>query len=437
MSSNSLITVFQEIARSLIEDYIASSEDFFIKTRSEFFQKYYRVSELREGEKKGFLFIDAGFKRYELDVAYILPLQIGGLYRSEDNELVGVDKVLNYPPVDFMILYSSRKRSGDRYSFKIRVKCPGRTLLFGEPGNCEEVSNKLSELVNELVLTSKDYAQKSRSPRFFAKITSYVEGLLELAYGIALRDKLAEKGYVEKDTPVIIDGSLLRWFSVRRGASVDGLDIIACILGTKPSLLIDKLGSVFGLAKSTKFTIIARSYGLFSRARRSGIGLYTSINHNSLEELRSYMKEILEKHALQSFLEETTRLVNRIVYEKHGIYVARFPVTSDYSTVFMLDLYTRKPIISVDRNGVDISIEAAKSVNERIEKTVHSLYSRRSRVVGEPPYGYPEVDSLVRFVKTTQKTIETLLLSAIGREEASTPLLQALASTLRMRYGYR
>uniref|UniRef100_A0A7C4HA76 NurA domain-containing protein n=2 Tax=Staphylothermus marinus TaxID=2280 RepID=A0A7C4HA76_STAMA len=440
MNLDQLHKVLLEIFNKLKNDYLETSSDYFTQTRSFVFNNFYSVKPLVSIDsslKKTFLFIDAGFKIYELDVALIIPIQISGLFRDENGLLLSIDKLFDKPVVDTFIIYASRKRLGDEYVFSIDIKClTDRTLLFETESDCIETSNDLNKLVAELVTF-----RKHRAPRFFSKITKYVEGLIEIAYGLKLREFLKKTyGY---EPVVVYDGTLLRWFSIRRrGFNIDGLDIISEILKREAISVIDELMNVIGLSKTTKFTTIARSYGLFSSYSNtwtSSRGLYTDINIDGLKLVVEKLLEVLNKYSALDFIDETIKVFNRIVYDKHGVYVSRFPITSDFTNVFVADLYSKNQVIGLKSDNIIVNHIEANNINHRIHSIVPNLYIYRSKLIGEPPLGYMEIDGFIRYSRELAIVFENLFLKTMNYidEPLLKPLIQAFSSTMRMRYGYR
>lgn len=437
---SSLVGSLRDIVEALRRDYIETSSDLLIRARSKAFSDFYRVKPLVSADlssSKPFVFVDAGFKIYQLDVAAIIPMQISALYRDEGGSLMSVDRLIGGPAADAAILYVSRKRSGDGYVFSARIKCPSDSLLFETRGKCEEIGVELNRLISETI----SY-KRVKAPKFFVRLASYFEGLMEIAYGLRLRRALREE--LGLDPTIVYDGTLVRWFSIRRGfgSKIDGLDIVSEIVGERPESLSSELLRVLGLSKTTKFTTLARSYGLFSSyasSRASGRGYYTEVNVEGLHELSRELTSLDRAFAARDFVEETVRIFNRVVYDVHGVYAIRFPVTSDYENVFMVDLYATREVIGIRGSSVVVDVDEARRVNDRLSSTVPSLYAYRSKLRGEPPYGFMEVDSVVRYSRDLSSSFESLLVGVMDSlgEPSMRPLVQAFSSTFQMRYGYK
>jgi hypothetical protein len=138
-------------------------------------------------------------------------------------------------------------------------------------------------------------------------------------------------------------------------------------------------------------------------------------------------------------VEEVVRVINRVVYDRNGVYVARFPLTPDSRNVFVLDLHIPEPILSVG-DDVRFNVDVATRVREVLSGVVNELFRIRSKLTGEPPYGYMEVDRVVRFSKEEDKVFEGALISLVRsslEDELADVLVQVFSPTTRMRYGYR
>ncbi|OYT39354.1 MAG: hypothetical protein B6U89_04255 [Desulfurococcales archaeon ex4484_58] len=437
MSNNYFYEVLNELIEDLNRDFIETQQDELISYRREAFNKYYDVEEIKpvtNGLKYGF--IDAGFIVYEFDVSIILPMRISAVIRDSKGELHRINDYLGRTVYDALLLYSARKTIGDRYSFKIRIEpFHDHGLLFDRREEARKVSNEINHLLDEV-----GNLTKTRSPSFFKKMTRYIEGLLELAYALKLCMELEDRG--EDLDYVVLDGTLIKWFSVRKlPVRIDGLDILSIILSVDKRSLIKYLYRVIGLSKTSKFTNIVRSHSLFNAKKPCGVcgnGLYTRVDINGLRELEKLFNKLLSERALESFIEDTIHLFNRIVFHRHGVWVSRFPLTPDNYTVFMLDIYMDKPILVKEQSLVSYDRNNASLVNSRLDEIVNTLLAYRTRSIGEPPYGYMEVDKDVRLGRNIKRSFEIALLTILREREdyVSRILEQVFSSTTRMRYGY-
>ena len=445
LSRDDIIRVLDTLVEDLRQDFIETQKDDYITLRREVYNNYYSVNPfVTNTAPQPVAFVDGGFKPYQLDVSIIIPLQIGAYIRvNDDRRLRTVKEILDIPVTDNLLLYSSRRRKGNKYVFKVRIKSFQKTsLLFDKDNPDDDASRKINELLSEF-----NGLNESRSPRFFVKLTKYIEGLLELAYTIKLLMKIENESLLEQPLSyAVLDGTLIKWFSIktqRRLREIDGLDILAAILNTEPEKIQKYLYRVVGLAKTTKFTNIIRSQMLF--LSKTGFekpvpGAYTVVNTEALNAICDKLNSFLDKYAAIDFILETLNLFNRIVYNLHKIYVARFPITTDYKNIFMLDIHIDKPIIWLnEKNKVEINIDQARNVNPYISYIVNTLYYHRTPVPGEPPYGYMEVDGLVRLTESIRSLFENALISVLRRYDDLTSriLEQVFSPTTRMRYGYR
>ncbi len=441
--------VLESLVDDLRRDFIESHRDEYIAFRRRVYSEYYGVRGISiNNDPVPIAFIDAGFKIYQFDVSMIIPMQIGAYIRANGDKLLTVTKTLGYPSTDTILLYSSRRRSGENYVFSIKIRSfQDKTLLFKSRDEAEEASKRINKLLSETRI------HVSKGPKLFVKLTKYMEGLLELAYTIKLLMLSDEAGLEYKPVYAVLDGTLIKWFSIKRQKyfrSIDGLDVLSAILGVEPERIKEYLFRIVGLSKTTKFTNIIRAQTLFLSNKKimfeNPYGSHAIINTEKLEDVSSELNKMHQVKAAKKFIEETIKLFNRIVYNLHNIYVARFPITCDYRTIFMLDIHLDKPIIWFDksRNKFLTDRVKAEEVNPYISYIINTLYSRRSGLynrplTGSPPYGYMETDLLVRFNETARKLFEDSLIRILSRYDDLTAriLEQLFSPTTRMRYGYR
>ncbi len=432
-----------EVLASLVDDlrrdFIETQQDPLITLRREVFHNYYAVENISKyADKIPIAFVDAGFKPYQLDVSIIIPIQIGAVIRDENGELHRVKKLLDKPIHDFLLLYSGRRRSGDKYVFTIKIKSfHDNSLLFNTRQEAEEATKRINTL-----LSSVGKLDVFKGPKFFVKLTKYIEGLLELAYALKLLMMLEERGDIIPSY-VVLDGTLIKWFSIRKSPTgIDGLDILSAILGMEVDEIKKYLFRIVGLSKTSKFTNIIRSQSLFHTKKPrdlSGRGLYSLIDLEGIHEASRILEDRLKGKAIKKFVEETINIFNRIVYNKYGVYVARFPLTTDFRNVFMLDIYLDQPIMSIKDEKIIVNENRASSVNPYVSYIVNTMLQYRTRIIGEPPFGYMEVDNIVRLRDDTRKFIEQALIRVLRTQDDLTSriLEQVFSPTTRMRYGYR
>lgn len=436
---NDIYDLLSSIVDDLRRDFIETQQDQLISLRREVFHKFYAVENInRDSDKIPVAFVDAGFKPYQLDVSIIIPIQISGIIRDENGKLHKIKNLLDKPVNDFLILYSSRKRKDNRYIFTIKIKSLyDNSLLFNKREDAEEVSKEINKL-----LLNISGSTLFENPKSFIKLTKYVEGLLELAYALKLLLMLEENGSIVP-AYIVLDGTLIKWFSIpRRPKGVDGLDILSIILGIDADEIKKYLFRIVGLSKTSKFTNIIRSQSLFYTKKPStinGRGLYSLVDLEGINNAAKILEEYWKRGGNKDFVRETIRIFNRIVYSNHEVYVARFPLTPDYRNVFILDIYLDKPIIDLGKGEVVLNKDKASSVNPYISYIVNTMMQYRTRIIGEPPYGYMEIDNIVRLREDTRKFFEQALIRVLRSQDdlASRILEQVFSPTTRMRYGYR
>ena len=449
LSRDDIIRVLDTLVEDLKQDFIETRKDKYISLRREIYNHYYSVNPITNIVSNPIAFVDGGFKPYQLDVSIIIPLQIGAYVRISTEKkgiLKTVKEVLDIPVTDSILLYSSRRRKGNKYIFRVRIKSFQKIgLLFDKDNPDDEVSRKINDLLSEF-----SGLNESKSPKFFVRLTKYIEGLLELAYAIKLLMKIDEENPLDQPVPyAVLDGTLIKWFSVKtqkKIKGIDGLDILAAILNTEIDKIQKYLYRVVGLSKTTKFTNVIRSQALFlskieeNEDEQFPYGAYTMVNTNALNAICDKLNSFLDKYAATDFVLETLKLFNRIVYNLHNIYVARFPITTDFRNVFMMDIHIDKPIIWLnEKNKVEVNIEQARNVNPYISYIVNTLCYYRTPVPGEPPHGYMEIDGLVRLTESIRSLFENALISILRKYDDLTSriLEQVFSPTTRMRYGYR
>lgn len=437
MSQPVLISALKTVIEMLKEDYLVSSRDELVKSIEKIYANYYAVNPLDHvNGDSWFIFVDAGFKPYVLDIAVIMPIQIGALIRDDKGVIRKISDIMDKPCTDSIILHAGRRRVRAEHDFRITVSPMSReNLLFHDSVACSRVSEEISGIIKRFTGSTG----LTRRSRFFVKLANYVESLIELAYGLKTYTVFREKLGV--DPYVVLDGTLIKWFSIKKKVDYDGLDIVAAILETDVREVKVLLNRVIGLSKTTKFTTIARSYSTFRKTDGSlsmEKGLYTTIDTAKAFDAVNELENLVKTYALESFVKETVRTLCRIVFNKYDVYVARFPVTADRRTIFITDIYVDKPIIKVEHGNVYLDVNVANEVNDRLKRVVPQLFARRSKLASEPPYGYMEVDQLVRLPSKLSRVFETALIEYMRslKDPVLTPLIQAFTTTLYMRYGY-
>ncbi len=432
-----LLGIFADVYMEVKNDVAATREDPLTELFNEVYGSFYRAETVERGWNRPVGFVDAGFKSYAFDVMSLSYIQVGGLIRTEDGELTPLRSFVKDAPVmDTYIIYVTRRRvsgrEGPHYVFRAGIKTPDEeTLLFGSRREVEEASRRVSETLSRLHL---DVSYRNRKQ--FKKITEYLEGLLELAYAVKLYEYASREASVEY---VCLDGTLLRWFSIRgRGIRADGLDILAAMLGVEPAEARGKLDRIVGLSKKTNLLSVMRA-----RSVLRGRDTYANVNLIGAEKAAATLRWVVregykygDEQLDKGMVDQITMVINRPVFPAHGVWVARFPLTMDGENVMVLDLY--RPGFILDSRG-ELDRDLARKTVDDVRRVVNTLYAYREPLEGEPPMGFMKVDEIVRLRSGESRIIETLLLEAARRtgDRDAMSIAASLASTLRMRYGYR
>lgn len=427
-------------------DYLESGKDPFVEVRRNIFRKYYLVKNLNTVPTENYyVFIDSGFKRYVMDVASITVMQVGACIREPNGRLVSLVELIKEPPIDSYIVYTSRKRVEDRFKFDVKVMGLSEGNILVKHSDSLKVSELIMGKIDEFVSSQSRVKVFSKKPRFFIRLSKYITDLIELAYGLKVAVELRRVGV----KPVLVlDGTLIKWFSIERvgKSNIDGFDIVIELLkssGVNPDPYVVKelMSRTIGLAKTSKFTTLARCFELFNSQTSLGkeLGLYTNVDLNNVVSVQQTLEALLKQRGLKEFVDETIKIFNRVVFDKNGYCVARFPLTSDGKSIFMVDLYVKDLVLKIDGQSVSLNTPVVMELNERLDKFIPELFSKRSALVGHPPLGYMEVDQAVRLPNNITKRFEELFESyLISRGELPLqPLIQAFQQSLRMRYGYR
>ncbi|MEM2021028.1 MAG: hypothetical protein QXP80_02230, partial [Zestosphaera sp.] len=308
MSRVKLIDVLEEVIEDLMTDYLNSRNDESVRIKNEVFNTYYEVKEIGLPGKPSVVgFVDAGFKPYRTDVSIVIPIRLGALLRMESGGLLSVNEVLNKPSTEGLVLYSSRRAVGEGFEFRVKVRSSSvDSLLFERPGDDAVASQELSRFVREFISSSL----KER-PGFFTRFTLYIEGLIELAYAVRLLDGVKREAGIDPKC-VVLDGTLIKWFAVRRGSAgaIDGINVLSVLTGLEPNNIKDLLWRVVGLSKTSKFTSVARSYSLFRKAGievRGTSGLYTLPNIGGGNRVCRLLSELLTDSRKRVYVEEAVR----------------------------------------------------------------------------------------------------------------------------------
>ncbi|MEM2004996.1 MAG: hypothetical protein QW705_00180 [Zestosphaera sp.] len=430
VTANPLINAFREVLKDVEMDYRESSHDSTSQLEWEIYRRAYRLIELNKTDttRKDILFIDSGFRTYETDVCNVTYIQLGGLYRDVEGNLKPMVRGR-----DALILSVSRVRSGDGYDVRARVKGIDSRVLLGRPDEEFVAGQELTRLIRKIrPRISKDY-------RAYRRFSRYLTALIELSYALKLYDVLRQERSL--NPLIVIDGTLMRWFAVRRrGGTVDGVDVLTALTGLDETTVLKYLTNVVGLSKSSKTTNLLRVRKLVREKGYDELSeVYGIFDWNGLREAVDLMGDRDVDEGVEGTLKEHVRIYNRMVYHVRGVWVVRAPVVTVGLNVYMVDVHSMKPVIDFNSDSLIVDKDALNNVNERLAEAIPSVFAFRSRLVGVPPYGFMEVDQAVRVGGDEARAIDVAFIKAIS-ESGGTDVAWAFAlisSSVLRRYGYR
>ena len=443
---SSLIDNLGDLLNKISSQISEVSEDPITELMRTAFKNYYKVRALERVVGSEIGFVDAGIYPLDLSVATLMYIQLGGLIRDCSgnlkliNSVSGLEKL---PPVEKIILSVTKRRkmvNGTiRYFFEVEIKSPEKnSLLFESPNDARRVSKRITEMLEVLGLTID-----LKKPRLYRKLSKYIEGLIELAYGIKL---LKEAG----PDKVVIDGTLVRWLrprKLRKDYKIDGINILAVLTGLRESEVIREcLEGVYGISKTTAFPTVSRAMNLFSEPiKRGKHELYTIVDDGKINYLKMGLDEA-EKRFSKEVVEDVIKKFCLRVFPQNNIWVLRFPITMDGNHVMVLDVYSEKPTIYYSKEGhgeriLRIYPEIIAKVNSKVEEGVLKIFYVKSPLMGRPPMGLMEVDEHVRISGELRKTIMAYMQIAALKYAGKNPsmlktLLQIIGGSMRLRYGY-
>ena len=116
----------------------------------------------------------------------------------------------------------------------------------------------------------------------------------------------------------------------------------------------------------------------------------------------------------------------------------RTPLSVDGVNIYVFSIYTRSPLIKL-REGFAVDEAGVEEASRRLAVGAGAIFSRLTRTPGYPPYGFMEVDQLVRLRKEyVRKKFEPRMISFIrevsGR--ANHPLIEVFKYEATKRLGY-
>ena len=410
------------------------------------FKNYYKVKTLDKVVASEVGFVDAGIYPLDLSVATLMYIQLGSLIRDKSgnlkliNSFNGLEKL---PPIERIVLSVTKRRKmvngSVRYFFEVEIRTPERnSLLFETPEDAKIVSKRITEMLEALGLTVD-----LKKPKLYRKISKYIEGLIELAYGI----KLLREVKIDK---VVIDGTLVRWLRpkrLRKDYKIDGINILAALTNLQVDKVVREcLEGVYGISKTTAFPTVSRSMNLFGEFISHGKHeLYTVIDNEKINYLKMKLEEAEEKFSRET-VEDIVKMFSSRVFPQNGIWVLRFPLTMDGNHVMVLDIYSEKPAIQYAKGkrgerALKIYPENIVKANSKVEEGVLKIFYMKSPLTGRPPMGLMEVDEHVRISGELRKTILAYLRIAALKYAGKDPsmlktLLQIISGSMRLRYGY-
>ncbi|MEM4528157.1 MAG: hypothetical protein QXS23_03085 [Desulfurococcaceae archaeon] len=430
--SSKILEIIREVAIKMREDFVKSRESELIRLRSEAYRAFYKVSPLVPREQEApIVFVDAGFNNVETDVSVLYIINIGGCVRDEEGRVRYVHEICDMPPYETYFVYGRWVQGGKGSEFVIRFIPVDENPVLIRPESAPKISEEITAMLNKQT-SGSDLKLMSN----FKKFVNYVEGLMEIAYGIKLKRFLLKK-------PIcVIDGTLIRWFSVKRSLKsfkFDGLNVLEKITGIDRDVLINELNDVMGLTKTTKFTSFARAREIFyGNVERGDLGLYSYVDEESVEKASSVIEDIRIKYGVDMAM-DTINLFNKLIFPRNDIWGTRFPITTSENTVFHLEKYIQRPLINIERGMVVFNSKLASELGKTIPRVSQEIFLYRTPVIGQLPHGFMEVDEMVRLKNETFRDISESFVQVI-REITGTighPLEYMFMSTQRMRIGYR
>jgi len=429
-----LLRVVEKVVKELREDYALSRRSGIIGYRERVYKEYYDVKPVDQHEQsRPVIFVDAGFHTLETDVIVLQLVNVGGAVRGEDGRLLYPPQLGDYDATEPLVLYGRWASEEGKEGFKVRIiPITDRGLLFTDE-RAEKVSEAITKIVNE---RSRVPVSTVKRLRLYRRLVKYLEQLVEIAYALKLQD------LVGRHSLVFVDGTLARWFSVRYGLrffDFDGLDILEALTGISSDQLKDRLMSVYGLVKQTKITSIARARWLFSSSTTNPLGLYTTTNPEHADRASRLINDVVRKKYGEEAGEELVKLFNRVIHPKHDVWVARFPLTTDGTSILHLEMHFEKPIISYREGlGAHPIKESAERASGKVQHVVEDLLACRTSISWKPPFGFMEVDEKVRIPTRLLHRLEDLFISVIRRETGMVghPLEYLFDLTRKLRLGY-
>lgn len=427
--------VIKRVVEELYRDYSESRRSPVTRLREELYRAYYEVKPIIGGHQRSpIIFVDAGFKAFETDVAMLILVNVGARVRDEEGGLHRVSELTDHPPIETYIVYGRVVDREDRPFFKFRVYPVDEAPLLLPEERSLEVSREVEGMINErLAMRSPAKSEsRERAVKLFKKLVKYFEGILEIAYALKVGEHLARRSIK------VVDGTLVRWFGLRQLSvfRFEGLDIMSMLLGVAKDKVARELLGVYGLVKTTRFTSIARARSVFRAHSPQLMGLYTSVSPESARRASEVLNNALASKLVGvDGVEDAIGVLTRVAHPYSGIWVARFPVTTDNVNVLYLEVHTTGPVLALSSVRVIFDPGIASELGARVDEVVESVMAYRTPLEGSPPHGFMEVDRDVRLGGLQSLKIEGAIVSMIREVtgESGHPLELVFSSARRMR----
>ncbi|GEM_PF-1549531 len=431
----------RKLVKAMHEDYMKAHESSLVELREKVFREYYSISPIPLIEQsKNIIFVDAGFHSVKTSVLHFFTVCFGSVVRTPGKELKYTGQLGEYDFPEIVFMYGRWGEKDGKPWFTIRIiPLTDSNLLFTSE-RAERISTRLTNHVNQRLEVVAGEKSLRKLYDLFSDAMEYLEGLLEIAYGLATLK-------ITGDSILVVDGALSRWFTIKSNIKILGFDILDVLsivldgLYTSDSIQSELERRVYGLIKRPKLTALARAYSLFRGYGDSQLGLFGYPTRESVEKAVEVINREVKPRYSKSLLKETILLFNRNASPSRDLWITRFPLTTDGDTILFLEAYTRKPVIEYNskQNKITANGDAAEEVSSRVKVDIGEIMAYRSRIRGLPPYGFMEIDEKVRIDTQIAHMIEDMIVEVIREEigREGHPLEQLFGLTRKMRLGYQ
>lgn len=428
-----ILSIIERLVNTLRQDYVASRKSSVIGEREEVFRLFYNVKTIPAVQQdKIVVFVDAGFHILESDVLTLMIMNVGGCIRDEDGRIRYINELGDYQSPELLFVYAKwAEQEGEPYFTIQFIPVQEYGLLFNEE-KAQKISEKLTSMINQGI---NKKIPKLKLIRLYKRLIKYIEGLLEVAYYVKISDLLGQRSMG------VIDGTLNRWFGLRsiRFFNIDGVDVLSTVVNRDKGILIKKLSNLYGLVKTTKFTSIARARWLFKTTISNPLGLYTNTAPDAVENVAMVINEKIRRKYGDDVSEDMVLLFNRITHPRTGLWVVRFPITTDGNVIMHFEVHTNEPLLEYNKDiGVISHSKKAVEIAEQVDHGIENIMAHRSSIYGYPPYGFMELDLHVRIPMNRLRKLEDLFVNIIRREtgEIGHPLEYLFENMRKIRLGY-